>query len=70
MKCKTRAYKRGTPIKDRVEPRMRALGYDTRTLQVVRFGNGQIYEIVLDDRIIGKYTAVIDELFIYQVPEE
>lgn len=67
---KQKKYKRGTPIQDRVEPRMKALGYDTSTMQVVRFGGGQVYEIVLGGRIIGKYTSQIDELVIVETPEE
>ena len=58
-------YKRGTSIKDRIEPRMRDQGYDTSTLRVVRFGGGQLYEIVIEDRIVGKYTAQIDEMVLY-----
>lgn len=67
---KPEKYKRGTPIRDRVEPRMRARGYDTNTLQVIRFGGGQVYEIVLGGRIIGKYTAKIDELVLFETPGE
>ena len=63
-------YKRGTPIKDRVEPKLQALGYDTSTLQIVRFGRGQIYEVVLDDRIVGSYSALGDELRMFDNAEE
>ena len=63
-------YKHGTPIRDRVVPQMKALGYDTHTLQLVRFGGGLVYEIVLEGRIIGKYTANIDELVIFDKPGE
>lgn len=62
---KLKKYKRGTPILDRVKPQLQAKGYDTSTLRLVRFGGGSVYEIVLKDRIIGKYTAQIDELLIF-----
>lgn len=65
-----RKYKRGTPIKDRVEPQLQELGYNTSSLRVVRFGGGHIYEIVLDERIVGKYTAQIDELVMHSKPNE
>lgn len=63
-------YKRGTPIKERVEPKLLALGYDTSTLRVIRFGGGSVYEVVLDDRIVGSYTAQIDELRMVDKIEE
>jgi hypothetical protein len=63
-------YKRGTPIRDRVEPRLRELGYDTSTLRLVRFGGGTVFEIALDDRIMGRYTAQNDELVIFDIPGE
>lgn len=63
-------YKRGTSIRERVEPKLLALGYDTSTLQIVRFGGGSFYEIVLEDRIVGSYTARRDELRMFDKIEE
>lgn len=66
-----RIYKRGTPIRDRVEPRLQELGYDTSTLRVVRFGiGGATHEIVLNDRIVGEYDHLHDSLRLYSQPEE
>jgi hypothetical protein len=53
-----------------VEPQLQALGYDTSALQIVRFGRGQIYEVVLDDRIVGSYSALGDELRMFDTVEE
>lgn len=63
-------YKRGTPIRDRVGPQIRDLGYDTSSLQVVRFGGGHVYEVVLEERIVGKYDGQYDKLHLYSTPEE
>ena len=66
-----RPYKRGTPIKDRVEPKLQELAYDTETLRLVRFGTGGgTYEIVINERIIGEYDSLHDRLHIYSKPEE
>lgn len=65
-----RKYKRGTPIRDRVEPQLQELGYDTSTLRVVRFGGGCINEIVLNDRIIGEYDHLHDTMRLYSKPGE
>lgn len=67
---KMRKFKRGTPVKDRVEPRLQALGYDTSTLQVLRFGYGSIYEILLDEHIIGSYNLLTDQLDLPELPKE
>lgn len=64
-------YKRGTPMQDRVAPKLAQLGYDISTLRLVRFGRGGgTYELVLNDRIIGEYDGLHDRLYVYSEPTE
>ena len=66
-----RKYKKGTPVRDRVEPRLQEMGYNTSSLRVVRFGSkGTTFEIVLDDRIVGEYVTADDKLHLYSLPNE
>lgn len=61
-------YKRGTPVKDRVDMQLQAAGCDTSTLRVIRFGRyGSIYEIVLDERCIGFYNHLTDQLDLLEI---
>ena len=64
-------YKRGTPVRDRVDPQLQERGYNTSTLRLTRLGRGGgTYEIVINDRIIGEYDALHDKLHLCSNPEE
>lgn len=67
---KARKYESGTPVKDRVEPQLQALGYDTSTLEVVRFGRSPLTEILIRGRSVGTYHIPQDILRIYNTTKE
>ena len=67
---KARNFKRGTPVKDRIEPQLRALGYDTSTLEIHRFCKGSIYDIFLEGNGVGSYNHLTDTLDVPELPEE
>ena len=62
-------FKKGTSAKDRVEALLQEQGRDLGDFQVRRFGWGNVYYIIVEDRIIGEYIITNHKLHLYRNDE-
>lgn len=63
-------FGKGTTVKDRVEILLQArtVPYDPKKLKVVRWGCGNVYGVVVADRIIGEYDHLHHKLHLFEAP--